>query len=121
MHGAMINRWSETVPGREAKVLEVFSGVIQRFTEWQQQGRISRHHVYFQLTGGAGGVAIIEGDLTELAKLMTEIETLHLFRQVAAVVSDFSPSLCSGGAPEAIQLVVSTHTAALETLGYLPS
>ena len=60
MNGAVVIRWGASVPGREAKGLEVFGNAVMRFEEYLKAGRIHSHREFFSLTGQDGGFMIVE-------------------------------------------------------------
>jgi hypothetical protein len=119
MTGSYVARWGAVIPGREAKALEVFGKSIEHYEQLAKQGRIHSHHEYIALTGRIGGFSIIEGDLDELKKLMTEPETIALNSQAEAIVSDFEVNLYAGGSDQAVQEVMGTYVNATAEIGYL--
>jgi hypothetical protein len=119
MNGAIMIRWGTNVPGREAKGLEVFSSAINRFETLTKEGRLHGHREYVSLTGRDGGFAVLEGEVAELTKILTEEDTLRLNGQASAVVQDFEIQTFVGGTDQAIQQLVGTYTASLHDIGYL--
>jgi hypothetical protein len=119
MTGAFVVRWGSTIPGREAKALEVFGKSIERFEELAKEGRIHAHHEYIALTGRVGGFTIIQGEVEELQKLMVEPETIALNSQAEAIVEDFELTLYAGGSDQAVQEVMGTYMTALADIGYM--
>jgi hypothetical protein len=117
--GAVVIRWGAGIPGREAKGLEVFGSAIERFEELTKTGRIHGHKEYMSLTGRSGGFMIVEGDITELQKLVSEPETLALNSKAEAIVQDFEIQLYIGGTDQAIQEMVGTYAGALQEIGYM--
>jgi hypothetical protein len=119
MTGAVLIRWGNQVPGREAKSLEVFGRSIEHFEQLAKQGRIHAHREYIALTGRAGGFTIIEGEVEELQKILIEPDTLALNSQAEAIVEDFEITLYAGGTDKAVQDSIGTYMGALGDLGYL--
>jgi hypothetical protein len=119
MTGAWIARWGATVPGREAKALEVFGKSIERFEQLAKEGRIHAHKEYIALTGRTGGFTIIEGEVEELQRILLEPETLALNSQAAAIVADFEQALYVGGTDQAVQGLMGTYVTALGEIGYM--
>ena len=119
MNGATVIRWGASVPGREAKGLEVFGKAIELFEGLSKKGRIHGHREYIALTGGAGGFMIVEGDTKELLSLLAEPEILALNSQAEAIVTDFSIQVFGGGTDQAIQELVGTYSTAVGELGYM--
>src|SRR4051794_39483189 len=97
MNGAMHISWKASIPGREAKGVEVFGAALERFEGLMKQGRIHSHEEYFAVTGTEGGFMIVRGDLDELLKISVETETLVLNTKAAAIVQDFTIQLYAGG------------------------
>ena len=119
MNGAVVIRWGASIPGREAKSLEVFGTAVERFEGLAKEGRIHEHREYMALTGRAGGFMIATGDLAELTKIAVEPETLALNAKAEAIVSDFEIQLYAGGTDQTVQEVMGTYMTALSEVGYL--
>lgn len=119
MTGASLIRWGTTIPGREAKALEVFGRSIERFEQLTKEGRLHAHHEYIALTGKAGGFTILEGEVEELQKILVEQETLALNTQAAAIVEDFEVTLYAGGTDKSIQDLIGTYVTSVGELGYM--
>jgi len=119
MTGAALIRWGSQVPGREAKALEVFGKSIERFEQLTKEGRLHAHHEYIALTGRAGGFTILEGQVEELQKILTEPETLALNSQAGAIVSDFEITLYAGGTDKSVQDLIGTYVGAMGEIGYM--
>ena len=119
MNGAVVVRWGATVPGREAKSLEVFGGAIERFEGLAKEGRIHSHHEYIALSGDAGGFMIADGEVSELQKIMVEPETLALNSKAGAICENFSINLYAGGSDQSIQELIGTYMSSLGEMGYL--
>ncbi len=63
---------------------------------------------------------LVERELTELTRIMTEEETLALNAKAAAiVVQDFEIQLYGGGSEQAVQQLMGNYTAGLQELGYM--
>jgi hypothetical protein len=119
MTGAVVIRWAATVPGREAKGLEVLTNAVGHFDELQKEGRIHGHREYFSLTGSEGGFMIVEGDVAALLAIIAEDQTVKLNAQAAAVVKDFHIQVYGGGSDQAVQGMVGSYVSGLQDLGYL--
>jgi hypothetical protein len=119
MTGAIVIRWSATVPGREAKGLEVLTNAVGHFDELQKEGRIHGHREYFSLTGGEGGFMIVEGGVAELLAITAEDQTVKMNAQAAAVVQGFDVQVYGGGSDQAVQELVGSYVSGLQELGYL--
>jgi hypothetical protein len=119
MNGAIVIRWGQGVPGREAKGMEVFGAAVGRFEALAKQGRIHGHREFFGVTGGYGGFMIADGELTELSKIVTEPETLALNNKAASIVEDFDVALYAGGTDQTIQELMGDYTRDMQEVGLL--
>lgn len=119
MTGATVITWGQSVPGREAKGLEVFGKALAHFEGLAKQGRIQGHKEYFALTGRVGGTMVVEGEVDELAKILTEEDTIRLNAEAAAIVQDFAITLCAGGSDQAVGQTVTQYQESLRGLGYM--
>ena len=119
MTGATVITWGAGVPGREAKGLEVFGKALAHFEGLAKQGRIHSHKEYFALTGREGGFMIVEGDLTELLKIVGEPETVTLNAEAGAIVQDFTITVYGGGSDQAVGDLITSYTGAVKGLGYM--
>ena len=118
MNGAMQISWKASVPGREAKGLDVFGAALERFEGLLKQGRISSHEEYFAVTGGDGGFMLIRGELEDLVHISIEPETLALNAKAAAIVQDFEIQVYAGGSDKAVQDLMGNYVASLQSIGY---
>ena len=119
MNGCIVVRWGANIPGRETKGLEVFGEAIEYFEGLAKQGRIHSHHEYITLTGRDGGFMIADGEVDELAKIMTSPETLQLNGKAAAIVEDFEVQLYGGGNDASIQELIGMYTNSMQGMGYM--
>jgi hypothetical protein len=119
MNGATVVRWGKSIPGRESKGLEVFGQAIEYFEGLSKTGRIHGHQEYISLTGREGGFMLVQGEVTELLRIVAEPETLKLNAMAGAIVEDFEIQVYGGGTDQAVQELVGTYSGALATAGYL--
>ena len=119
MNGAVLIRWGASVPGREAASLDVFGRAINRFETLTKQGRLHGHREYVSVTGRDSGFAILDGEIEELTKILTEEDTLKLNAQAGAIVEDFEVQAYVGGTDQAVQEQLTSYTASLREIGYL--
>ena len=119
MNGAVVIRWGASVPGREAKGLEVFGNAVARFEGFLKDGRIHSHKEFFAVTGSDGGFMIVEGELSELLAIAAEEDTLRLNAQAAAIVQDFQVEVYGGGTDQAVQGFMGLYTNGIQEIGYL--
>jgi len=117
--GAVRISWGASVPGREAKGLEVFGAALERFEEMAKSGRIHSHKEYFALTGASGGMMMIEGEVEELTKILVEPETIALNSKAEAITQDFAIELYGGGTDKAVQDLMGTYMTSMQEAGFL--
>jgi hypothetical protein len=118
MNGAIHISWKASIPGREAKGLEIFGAALERFEGLLKQGRIQSHEEYFAVTGTDGGFMLVRGELEELVKISIEAETLALNAKAAAIVQDFAVQIYGGGTDQAVQELMGTYVGSLQEIGY---
>jgi len=118
MNGAIQISWKASVPGREAKSIEVFGAALERFEGLLKQGRIHAHEEYFAVTGTEGGFMLVRGDVEELMKISVEQETLALNAKAAAIVQDFTIQVYGGGTDQSVQEIMGTYIGSLQEIGY---
>jgi len=119
MNGAIVVRWGASVPGREAKGLEVFANGVAQFEGHLKSGRIHSHKEFLSVTGHDGGFMIVEGELTDLLAITAEEDTLRMNAQAAAIVQDFEVQVYGGGTDQAVQGLVGLYANGMQELGYL--
>jgi hypothetical protein len=119
MNGAVVISWGATIPGREAKSLEVFGNAVTRFEEFAKSGRISGHREYFSLTGQDGGFMIVDGTVSDLLAIVAEDDTLKLNAQASAIVQDFRVQVYGGGDDQSVQSLMGNYVGSLQEIGYL--
>jgi len=119
MTGAMVISWGTPVRGREAKALETFGHAIERFEQLAKSGRIHGHKELIAITGRAGGMMIVEGEVEELLKIQSEDEQLRLQARAASIVEDFRVDIYTGGSDRAVQESMNRYVETLQELGYL--
>ena len=118
MNGAIQISWKQSVPGREAKGMDVFGSALSRFEGLAKQGRIDSHQEFFAVTGSEGGFMLVTGDLDELLKIAAEPQTLALNAQASAIVQDFTIQVYGGGTDQAVQEMMGTYVGSLQEIGY---
>ncbi len=118
MQGAVVIRWEAAIPGREAEGLEIFGQAGGALRGFAKQGHISAHRECFAVSGANGGFMLVERELKELTRIMTEEETLALNAKPAGIVHDFE-KLSGGGSEQAVQRLMGNYTAGLQELGYM--
>lgn len=116
--GAIVVRWGQNVPGREAKGLEVFGNALALCERYAKEGRIHGHKEYFNVTGTDGGFQVIDGELDQLAQIVVDDEFRRVCAEASAVVTDFDVELCQGGTDASVQDGTTRYVAAMQALGY---
>ena len=122
MNGAIVLSWGTPVRGREAKSLEVFGQALAYFDALAKKGRVHNHHEYISLTGNVGklgGFQIVDGELGELQKILTEEETQKLIYRAENIVENFTVQLFVGGNETSIQQSMTRWMEVLTEQGYL--
>jgi hypothetical protein len=119
MNGAALIRWGTARAGREAKSLEVFGSAIAHFENLTKQGRIHGHREYFSITGPDGGFMLLEGEVEELNRILSDEATLRLNAQASAIVRDFEIQVYAGGTDQAVAEITGNYANSLQQLGYL--
>jgi hypothetical protein len=119
VNGAIVFRWSASIPGREAKGLDVFGQAVARFEGLAKSGRIHAHREFIALTGPEGGFMLVEGKVSELQAILAEPETIALNSKAGAIVQDFTISLYGGGDDGSIQELMGSYATSLGELGYM--
>lgn len=119
MNGALLIRWGENIPGREAKGLEVFGKAVARFEGYAKQGRVHGHREYFGVTGRQGGFMIADGEVDELLKILGEEDTIQFNAEAASIVSDFSIEVCAGGDDQTVQRLTGNYAQRMQEMGYM--
>ena len=119
MNGAIVVRWGASIPGREAKGLEVFANAVAHFEGLLKAGRIHSHKEFFSVTGGDGGFMIVEGELSELLSIAAEEDTLRLNAQAAAIIQDFENQVYGGGTDQAVQGLMGLYVNGMQEIGYM--
>lgn len=118
MNGAIQISWKQSVPGREAKGIDVFGEAVTRFEGLAKQGRIHSHQEYFAVTGSEGGFMLVTGELDELLKISAEPETLSLNAKASAIVQDFAIQVYGGGTDQSVQEIMGNYVGSLQEIGY---
>lgn len=95
--GAIIVSWKGIVRGREGKAFDVFGRAVEYYGGLEKSGTISGTQVYFNNTGGANGMIILNGRIGELHKLMLDADFSKLQMEGSLVADDFEVNVAMGG------------------------
>jgi hypothetical protein len=100
--GAMIITWGTGRAGvPPEKGMEVFGESLTYYDELAKEGRIAGYRT-FASTTTERGTLVIEGEMAELARIMTSTESTRLLARASAVVEDLDVDLCIGGSVDEI-------------------
>ncbi|MGB8224278.1 MAG: hypothetical protein WCF10_16935 [Polyangiales bacterium] len=72
-NASLVITWGNSVPGRESQSLELFMGILQKYTGLQAEGKIQGHSAHLATSGNSNNLAgamIIEGEITQLRDLI---------------------------------------------------
>jgi hypothetical protein len=72
-NASLVITWGNAIPGRENQSLELFMGVVQKYTGLQAEGQIERYSAHMATSGNTndfGGAMIVEGEITQLRDLI---------------------------------------------------
>jgi hypothetical protein len=84
---ALVSTWGASIPGREAKSLEVFMDVMNFWGKQAADGRCSEPEAYFA-EDGSGGFAVVKGSLDTLKEIYWSEEALDLLNRAQLIVRD---------------------------------
>lgn len=122
MNGAVVISWGPPVRGRETKALEVFGQALAHFDALAKNGRVHSHHEYIAVTGNTGkvgGFQIVDGEITELQKILTEDNTQRLLIRAQNIVENFTVQVFQGGNESSVQHVMTSYMEETQSQGYL--
>ena len=111
--GALIITWGDSQPGVSTdQGMGVFAKALEHYDGLAKTGRISGYRVYASTRRSFGSI-IVEGELTTLAQIQVEEESMRQLALGAAVVQDVQVELCVGGNADD---VVGYYTSSIEAL-----
>lgn len=118
--GAMIITWGETQPNVPTdQGLGVFAKALEYYDGLAKTGRISGYRCYASTQRSAGSI-VIEGELSTLAQIQCEEESMKQLALGAAVVQDLEVELCVGGSADDVTAYYTTSIQALTEAGLAP-
>lgn len=117
--GAIIFSWTGNKVGREGKGLEVFGKAGQYYEGLEKAGRITGTRVYLPLTGGIGGLYVVEGNVHALLELTTDDEFTRLAQEASLVTEGFQMNICVGGSPDSLAEGMGNFVTLLQDQGLL--
>jgi len=115
---AVVVTWTQPIPGREAKALEVFMEALGWWGKQADDGRCSKPRTFFA-GDGAGGLLVVEGKSDALHELLESEDYEKLNAKGAMVVSDFRARLFYGGTDTELQRGTAIFAQAGSELGYM--
>ena len=101
--GAIVISWDSIIPGREAKMFEVFGKVLQYASELERAGRIFGTQMFVPMTRPGQDTLMVLGELEQLADLLIDDAFEALTLEGMLVANHLSVGLVAGGAPESLQ------------------
>jgi hypothetical protein len=115
---ALVVTWTQPIPGREAKSLEVFGEALGWWGKHASEGRCGKPRTFFA-GDGSGGILIVEGRSDALHELVESDEYQKLNSKAAMIVNDFRATLHYGGTDAEIQRGTTIFAQAGKELGYM--
>ena len=111
--GAIIITWGEGQPNVTSEQgMGVFARALEYYDGLAKTGRISGYRVYASAQR-ALGTLVVEGELSTLAQIQCEEESLRQLTLGGAVVQDLRVELCVGGSADD---VVGFYTPGIEAV-----
>jgi hypothetical protein len=118
--GAMIITWGEPQPNVSSdQGMGVFGKALAYYDGLEKTGRISGYRVYASTRRNHGSI-IVEGELSTLAQIQCEEESLKQLALGSAVVQDVDVELCVGGSPDDVAQFFATGIQAVTEAGIQP-
>jgi hypothetical protein len=115
--GAMIITWGESRPGVTAdQRMGVFAKALEYYDELAKSGRISGYRVYASTRRNHGSI-VVEGELSTLAQIQCEEESLKQLALGTAVVENVDVERCIGGSPDDVAQLFATTIQAVADAG----
>src|SRR6266516_2610068 len=115
---AVVVTWTQPIPGREAKALEVFMEALGWWGKQADEGRCSKPRTFFA-GDGADGLLVVEGKSDALHELLESDDYEKLNAKGAMIVSDFRARLFYGGTDTELQRGTAIYAQAANELGYM--
>jgi len=98
--GALVISFGTNRPGvAPSTVMEVLGRALAHYDALRKAGRATSFRAYAS-TARIGGQLLIEGELSTLAAISAEPESLKLLAQAGMVVEDLRVELMGGGSPD---------------------
>jgi hypothetical protein len=115
--GAMIITWADQRPGVPPEQgLGVFGKALEYYDGLAKAGRIDGYRVYSSLQRERG-MLVIEGEVSTLAQILTEQESIKQFVLGSAVIQDLQVDLCVGGSADDVSQFYATGMQAIADAG----
>jgi hypothetical protein len=93
---AVVARWGSSIPGREAKSLEVFMEFLAFWGGHAEAGRCSSPEPFFAVNG-SGGMAVIRGKSDALSEIVFSEESEKIVGKGTMIVNDLRVDLYFAG------------------------
>ena len=114
---AIIATWGSSVPGREAKSLEVFMDFMEFWGKKAADGRVAQPQVFFN-QDGSEGVFIVTGKSDALMEIAESEEFEKLTAKGHMIVQNLRSHLYYGGSDEELTRGTRIFAEAGSELGY---
>jgi hypothetical protein len=115
---ALITTWGFTIPGREAKSLDVFMEVLTFIGKQAAEGRCSEPEAWFN-ADGSEGMLIVRGKSDVLLEIQEADDYERVLNKGHMVVGDLKVHLWYGGSDDEIQRGTRLFAEAGNELGYM--
>ena len=115
-HAAMVTTWESSVPGREAKAIEVFMDYLTILGKQAADGNVSEPEAYLRYDG-SGGMGLVRGDSTVLMELWESDEFRDVLARAQLTVQNLHTELYAAG--DTVQDTVGNFTRVAGEMGYM--
>lgn len=118
--GAIFITWGSTARGRENEALSVFADALSYYDALEKAGRIQGKRVYLNESGDLGrwaGTIILEGDLSALQAVSSEVEYRRLLLRAGTTTENLTVTFAGGGSPDDIGETMGLYGEAIGRLG----
>jgi hypothetical protein len=115
-HAAIVTTWESSVPGREAKAIEVFMDYLTVMGKQAAEGNVSEPEAYLRYDG-SGGMGLVRGDSAKLMELWESDEFRDVLARAQLTVQNLHTELYAAG--DTVQDTVSNFTRVAGKMGYM--
>src|SRR5712692_8384883 len=97
--GAIVVSWASAIPGREPKLVDVFTRVLKYVGGLKQSGRVEDVRVFVPKIGAFRDTLMVFGDLDALMAVLFDQELEKLLVEGTIVVQGLDVQVWEGGEP----------------------